>query len=849
MANEEPQPLTTTPDSNIGRVEPRSIVDEMGSAYLDYAMSVIVSRALPDVRDGLKPVHRRVLYAMHQLGLRARTKHRKSATIVGEVLGKYHPHGDQAAYDTLARMAQDFAMRYPLVDGQGNFGSMDGDAPAAMRYTEARMTALSEELLTDIEKETVDFSPNYDNTQLEPKYLPAKYPQLLLNGALGIAVGMATNIPPHNLREVAAATNLLLKNPDATIEDLVEVLPGPDFPTGGIIYNKADILTAYSTGKGRIVMRAVAEIEETKRGHQIVVSAIPYQVNKADLVTKIADLVKEKRLDGISDLRDESDRNDSVRIVIELKSSAYPKKVLNRLFELTPMQTAFHVNILALVDGIQPRVLSLKDVLSEFIKHRAQVIRRRTEFDLKKAEARLHILQGLKTALDHIDAIITLIRESETREIAHAGLMDKFSLSDLQASAILEMRLAALAGLERKKVLDEIAEKEALIAELRAILASEERIRTIIGTELDAVAEAHGDDRRTQIVPTALGEFSAEDLIPNEQVVITLTTGNYIKRVTVDAYRSQRRGGKGIVGMTTKEEDEVSALRVANTHDDLLFFTSKGRLFRTKVYELPAASRIAKGTPIVNIVQLGPDETVTAMITLTSKDAKDGYFFMGTRDGNVKKTEIEKYANVRKTGIIAMGLKDRDVLEWVRVTSGKDRIIMVSKQGQAIQFEETDVRPMGRSAAGVRGMKLRDNDQVMALDVVTDPGEELLVVLENGFGKRTQVALFGAQRRGGFGLRAAKVTPKTGVVIGAELVTGNEGEVVMISQQGQTIRLPLKSVKRLGRDTQGVTLMRFREADDKVASMTVFREREDAVVDVVPEATTDPAATTEAPEA
>lgn len=812
----------------VGKVQPRSISEEMSKSYLDYAMSVIIARALPDVRDGLKPVHRRVLYAMHQMGIRARSKHVKSAKIVGEVLGKFHPHSDQAAYDTLAHMAQDFAKRYPLVDGQGNFGSMDGDAPAAMRYTEARLTALSEELLADIEKETVEFVPNYDNTQREPRYLPAKVPQLLMNGALGIAVGMATNIPPHNLRELVAATKAIVDNPDSTVDELMVHLPGPDFPTGAVIYSHQDIQTAYATGKGRIVMRAIAEIEETPRGHRIIVSAIPYQVNKAELVAKIALLVKAKRIEGISDLRDESDRTQSVRIVIELKQNSYPKKVLNQLFELTPMQTAFHVNMLALADGIQPRVMSLPDVLRAFVEHRILVVQRRTQFDLKRAEARLHILLGLKTALDHIDAIITLIRESETREVAHAGLMATFKLSDLQATAILEMRLAALAGLERKKVLDEIAEKERLIAELRSVLASEDKIRGIIKTELDEVATKHGDDRRTTIVPHALGEFSAEDLIPDEQVVITLTTENYIKRVPVGSYKSQQRGGKGIVGMTTKEEDTVELLRVASTHDDILFFTSRGRLFKSKVYELPSVSRQAKGTPAVNIVQLGPDETVTAMITLSGKkDENLKYFFMGTRQGVVKKTEIEKYKNTRASGIIAIGLNANDTLNWVKPTTGENVLMMVSRNGQTIQFSETDVRSMGRSAAGVRGMRLRSGDHVMAMDVIPSQDADLMVVLGKGFGKRTKVSHFGIQRRGGVGVRAAKVTSRTGEVIGAEIIEGDDGEVVMISEQGQTIRLPLKSVKRLGRDTQGVTLMRFKASNDRVASMTVFRKSAD----------------------
>ncbi len=834
MAQQDPQ-IAAEPDANIGHIEPRSIVDEMSESYLDYAMSVIVARALPDVRDGLKPVHRRVLYAMWETGLRARAKHRKSAAVVGEVLKSYHPHGDQAVYDTLARLAQDFAMRYVLVDGQGNFGSMDGDRPAAMRYTEARMTALAEELLADIDKETVDFTPNYDSTTLEPQYLPAKYPQLLLGGAVGIAVGMATNIPPHNLGEVIAATKLVVSNPEVTIDELMEVLPGPDFPTGGIIYGRDDIKLAYSTGKGRIVMRAVATIGERKGGHQIIVSAIPYQVNKADLVSKIAELVKSKRIDGITDLRDESDRAEKVRIVIELRANAYPKKVLNQLFELTPMQTAFHVNMIALVDGIQPKLLALRDILDQFVTHRISVTRRRTEHDLRRAEARLHILEGLRTALDSIDEMITLIRQSSTKEVAHAALIKRFKLTDLQASAILDMRLSALAGLERQKVLDEITEREAQIVELRSILGSEERIRTIISTELDDVAGKYGDERRTKIVTAAVGDFSAKDLIPNEQVVITLTTENYIKRVPMDAYRTQARGGKGVVGLTTKEEDQVSQLRVAQTHDDILFFTSRGRLFKSKVYELPAAGRQAKGTPIVNLAQLGPDELVTAMITLAETGKGDGkFFFMGTKLGHVKKTEIEKYKNVRLTGIIAIGLHASDELKWVETTTGKNSIVMVSQQGQAIHFAETDVRPMGRSAAGVRGIKLRSGDQVMAMDTVTSEDDELLVVLANGFGKRTQVKHFGRQKRGGLGLRAAKVTARTGQVIGAQLVRDLASDLVMISTTGQTIRLPLRSVKRLGRDTQGVTLMRFRQSGDSVASIALLGKEADAEAQPLP---------------
>ena len=831
MADKDKEKLA---DINIGTVEPRNISEEMAESYLDYAMSVIVARALPDVRDGLKPVHRRVLYAMHQMGLSSRSKQTKSAKIVGEVMGKYHPHGDQAIYATLARMAQDFSMRYLLVDGQGNFGSVDGDSPAAMRYTEARTAHLTEDLVADIEKETVDFIPNYDNSELEPAYLPAKVPHLLLNGAIGIAVGMATNIPPHNLKEICEGTKALIDNPNIELDELMGHIPGPDFPTAGIIYNKADIQTVYATGRGPIVMRAVANIEEKKSGgFQIIVSQIPYQVNKSDLVSKIASLVKDKRIEGISDLRDESDRTDLVRIVIELKATAYPKKILNQLFELTSLQTTFHVNMLALSGGIQPIVFTLKETLQAFLDHRVIIVRRRTVFDLKKAENRAHILEGLKIALDRIDEVITTIRESKNREVAHSALITKFILTEIQSSAILEMRLAALAGLERQRVLDELEEKLKLIQSLKAILASEEMIRGIIKTELDEMIEKYGDDRRTKIIKSPLGEFSAEDLIPNEQVVITLTDGNYIKRVPANTYKTQHRGGKGIVGMTTKEEDAVTMLKVADTHDDILFFTSKGRLFKSKVYELPSVSRQAKGTPLVNVIQLGPDERVSTLITSKPEEITgEQYFFMGTVKGVVKKTRVDAYQNIRATGIIAMKLASGDELRWIRITSGKDQILIVSKFGQAVLFHETDVRPMGRSASGVRGMKLRKDDEVIELNTVMDANEELITVSERGFGKRTKLGLFHIQRRGGIGLRAAKVTQRTGPIIGTQLVKDDIGDVVMISEQGQTIRLALKSVKRLGRDTQGVTLMRLSGADDKVASMTVFKEQEDEIIPV-----------------
>lgn len=811
--------------SQIGKLEPRSITDEMSQSYLDYAMSVIVSRALPDVRDGLKPVQRRILFAMNEMGLRSKAKFTKSAKIVGEVLGKYHPHGDQAVYDTLARMVQDFSMRYPLVNGQGNFGSVDGDSPAAMRYTEAKMQALSEEFLADIDKDTVDFAPNYDGTKQEPRYMPTRVPNLLLNGALGIAVGMATNIPPHNLSELVKGIKALIDNPELTIDDLIELVPGPDFPTGATIYGREDIKQVYATGRGPIVIRANATIKEKKKsGYQIIISALPYQVNKADLIAKIANLVKLKKIDGISDIRDESDRNEKVRVVIELKANAYPKKVLNRLYDLTPMQTVFHVNLIALQEGIQPRLFNLKEALWAFIDHRTLVINRRTRFELAKAQERLHILEGLSRALDEIDLIINTIRSSKTRETAKVALRKKFKFSEMQVNAILDMRLSALAGLERQKVLDELQEKRDLIKKLNEILASPDLVKKIIKDELDEVSAKFSDERRTKIVAARLGDFSAEDLIPNEQVVITLTTANYIKRVPINSYRSQKRGGKGILGMTTKEEDEVKILRVANTHDDILFFTSKGRIFKSKVYELPSASRQAKGTAIVNLIQLAPNETVTSLITL-SKDRIDNnkYLFYGTRNGIVKKTAISAYKNIRKSGIIALKLRDEDELRWVRTTSGEDSILIVTQKGQAIHFNESDVRPMGRGASGVRGIKLRENDEVIALDTVREKDSDLLVVSEKGFGKRTATKLFAKQKRGGFGLRAAKITSRTGRLVAASIVTGNEGELVMVSSLGQTIRLPLKSVKRLGRSTQGVTLMRFKATQDHVASMTFFK--------------------------
>lgn len=822
--------------TDYGLVKTQPLVAEMQNSYLDYAMSVIVARALPDVRDGLKPVHRRILYAMwHDTGVRPGTKYKKSAAVVGDVLKSYHPHGDVAVYDTLVRMAQDFSMRYPLVDGQGNFGSVDGDSAAAMRYTESRMAPIAAELLIDIEKETVLFRDNYDASTTEPSVLPAKIPNLLINGQQGIAVGMATSIPPHNLTEVCDAVTLLIDKPESTVDDLMEHVKGPDFPTAGVIYGGDDLKNAYATGRGKVTVRAVADIVERKNRHDIIISEIPYQVNKSDLIEKIADLVKLKKLDGISDIRDESDRKDGVRIVIELKANAYPKKILNRLFEMTAMQTVFHFNMLALVDGLQPRILTLKEILEEFIKHRQVIVTKRTEYDLRKAKERAHILEGLKIALDNIDEVIKVIRGSETRQVAHGALMKKFGLSDLQSTAILEMRLQTLVGLERDKIEQELKEKYALIADLEDILAKPERILAIIKDELAYIKDKYGDKRRTKLIASSLKAFKAEDLIPNEQVVVTLTRGNYIKRVPVETYRSQGRGGKGVIGMETKEEDVVDHLLTTWTLHDVMFFTNKGRLFAAKIYDLPTGSRTSKGTALVNVLQLLPDEKVTALITFDPKQKSDAkYFIMATKRGVVKKTEIAAYANVRKTGIIAIKLNPDDQLNWVKTSTGKDSVMMISRDGQAIQFPEIDIRPMGRSAAGVRGMKLRSDDEVIAMDVIgSEPvtagnvrkrvvEPDLLVVLENGLGKRTPVSHFRDQSRGGVGIKAAKVTTKTGSVVEALISYGDTGDLIIVSHQGQVIRLPLKSVKRIGRDTQGVTLMRL-PSTDRVASVSLVQ--------------------------
>lgn len=810
-----------------GTIEEQPLGDEMRRSYLEYAMSVIISRALPDVRDGLKPVHRRILYAMWDIGLRANGKFRKSATVVGEVLGKYHPHGDRAVYDSMVRLAQDFSMRYPLVRGQGNFGSMDGDSAAAMRYTEAKLSAISEEMLFDLEKDTVDFIPNYDGSRKEPRVLPAKLPQLLLNGTMGIAVGMATNIPPHNLRELADAIDCLIENPDASVEDLMQFVKGPDFPTGGIIYDKKAILEAYATGKGGIVLRGKADIEEMKNGgFQIIVSEIPYQVNKADLVMKIADLVKDKKIEGIKALRDESDK-DGVRIVMELKKDSYPKKILNSLYKHTPLQTTFHLNMLALVDGIQPKILTLKMILEEYIKHREEVVRRRTQFELNKAKDRAHILEGLMIALKNIDEVIKTIKASKDKEIAKANLIKKFKLSERQATAILEMRLQSLANLEQMKIETELKEKLALIKELESILKSVAKIRQIVKDELKALVDKYGDERKTTVVPHGVGEFSMEDLVPNEETVVMMTRDGYIKRLEPDTFKVQARGGKGVMGLTTKEEDTVEFMFTSQTHNDVLFFTTKGRAFQLKVYEIPQASRIAKGTPVVNFLQLIGNEQVSSILPL-DKAVFSKYLFFATEQGLVKKVELSAFGNVRRSGLIAIKIKDDDKLIGVKPTSGTDHIMLVTAKGQAIRFPETDVRDMGRGAAGVHGIRLRKDDKMIGMGIAKTDKEkkrkyQILTIMANGFGKRTDLSSYKVQGRGGSGIKTAKTTDKTGDITNSFLINADSMEdrdLIIISEKGQVIRTPFKTVNVLGRDTQGVRIMRFKEDGDKVAGVT-----------------------------
>ena len=811
----------------VGYIKKREITEEMKESYLDYAMSVIVARALPDVRDGLKPVHRRILYAMWESGLRHNGKYSKCAGVVGDVLKKFHPHGDAAVYDALVRMAQDFSLRYPLIDGQGNFGSIDGDKAAAYRYTESRLSQIAEEMLVDIDKETVDWADNYDGTRQEPMVLPAKLPQLLLNGSMGIAVGMATNIPPHNLGEIIDGIVFLIDHPKATVKDLFQFIKGPDFPTGGEIYDRQGMIQAYSTGRGPIVNRAKAEIIESATGKfQIIINQITYGVNKASLIAKIADLVKDKKIQGIKDIRDESDK-EGIRVVIELKSDVQPQKILNRLFKLTDLQKTFHLNMLALVNGLQPQVLSLKGFLEEYIKHRQKVVTQRSQFELKQARERAHILTGLNKALDHIDAVISTIKKSTTRETAHRNLIKNFKLTDRQATAILEMKLQTLAGLEQKKIKDELKEKKKLIAELEALLRSPKRILAVIKKELKEMKEKYADERRTKVYRQPVGQLSDKELIPQEECVIILTQGGYIKRVNPQSYRAQKRGGKGIVGITPREEDAVGYFLSASTHDSVLFFTDQGRVFQTKAYEIPETSRTARGQAIVNILQLSSQEQVTAVVTVKSdKKRKEEfkYLLMATENGIIKRTKIEEFSHVRRNGLTAINLKRGDKLKWAKLASGQDEIILVTLKGQSIRFKESEIRPMGRTAAGVKGIGLRKDDKMVGLEIISAINKKqgaktkLLVVMENGFGKRTDLRYYKLQRRGGLGIKTAKITDKTGDIVASQILLEEQEDLIAISKKGQVIRTKLKDIPSLGRATQGVKIMKLSKGD-KVASI------------------------------
>lgn len=840
--------------NNIGTLLQTNITEEMKKSYLNYAMSVIVSRALPDVRDGLKPVHRRILYAMHEMHLIHTAKYSKSAKVVGEVMGKYHPHGDSAIYDALVRLAQDFSMRYPLIDGQGNFGSVDGDPPAAMRYTESRMAAITAELMVDIDKETVDYGPNFDASIDEPLYLPAKLPNLLLMGSEGIAVGMATKIPPHNLSEVIDAIVFLIGktrnanekpsegeqpteqvkttpelNPevaltsDVTVDELLQFIKGPDFPTAGAIYDITEIRNAYATGRGKIIIRGKAEIEEINNGKSAIsVTELPYQVNKAMLIAKIADLAKDKKIEGISDLRDESDRR-GLRIYIELKRDASPKKVLNNLFKHTQLQTSFPVNMVALVNGT-PQTVNLKLILEEYLKHRYTVIRKRSEFELRQAQARLHILEGLKIAVDHIDAVIRTIRESANQDEAKKNLMAKFKLSEIQSTAILDMQLRRLAALERQKIEDELLMVKETIAYLEDLLAHPEKILDVIKTELVKLKEKYADGRRTKVYKSKVGEFSEEDLIPNEPTVITLTTTGYIKRQSLNSFQTQHRGGKGITGMRVKDEDGIAHIRSTNTHANIIFFTNKGKVYQLRAYEINESSRTSKGTAIVNLLNIESGEKVESFITY-DKGLKNGYVFLTTRKGTVKKTALKEFENIRRNGMIALKLDPGDELVWSKISDGKNDVLLVTKEGKAIKFSEVAVRPLGRATMGVRGIKIDTSDKVIGMDVISKGDKsDLFVIMENGLGKKSPVEQFPLQGRGGQGVKVAKVTPRTGQVAHAQVVPASSEEVIITSKKGQIVKLPISQIPKLSRDTQGVILMRFSNASDKVASATCIEK-------------------------
>jgi len=806
-------------DQNLNKnIKPVEITNELRESYLDYAMSVIVSRALPDVRDGLKPVQRRILWAMWDSGLTHSSKFKKSANVVGEVMGKYHPHGDMAIYDTVARMAQDFSLRYPLIDGQGNWGSVDGDAPAAMRYTEARLTKVAEAILVDIEKETVELGGNYDNTRVEPKCLPAKVPNLLLNGTMGIAVGMATSIPPHNLGELVDAIVYLSEHPEADTKELMKFIPGPDFPTGGIIYDRKAIEEAYSTGRGSVTMRAVADIEERKAGsYQIVITEIPYQVNKSNLVSKIADLVVEKKVEGIRDLRDESDR-EGMRIVIELKNDAAPQKILNQLYQYTELQKNFYFNMIALVDGIQPQTLSLKEMLSAYIDHRIIIVRKRTEFDLKKAEERAHILEGLAKALNAIDKVIATIKKSKDKEDAKKNLIKQFKLTEIQTNAILEMRLQTLAALERHKIEDELKEKKKIIAELQGILKSQKKITDIVRKEALEMKLAFPDGRKTKAIASGLKDFHEEDLIPQEDVIITLTKDGYIKRLPATTFKAQRRGGKGLIGIDLKEEDQIYKIIFADTHDNVLFFTDRGRAFQTKVYDIPIASRTAKGKSIYTFLTIPGTEKISAIVTYGNEEKSSGFLVMTTEKGIIKKTPLLGFENVRKSGIIALKLKNDDSLRWVKRSSGADEVILVTKNGQSIRFKEKDVRSMGRAASGIKAMRLKKDDVIAGLDIIEKEKQSagkdrLIVVMAHGYGKQTPIKEYKTQKRGGGGIKTANVTPKTGTVIDAQIIDDKNEEIIAFSSKGQVIRTKLSTVRIAGRATQGVKIMNLDKGD------------------------------------
>ncbi len=823
MAKEEKKEASATP-VHVNIID-QSITTEMRTSYIDYAMTVITSRALPDVRDGLKPVHRRILYGMKELGLLPGAKFRKSALLVGDVLGKYHPHGDVAVYDSMAKMAQDFSYRYPLVLGQGNFGSIDGDSPAAMRYTEAKMSRLGDELLKDLDKETVSWIPNYDATREEPTVLPSAAPNLLLNGTLGIAVGMATNIPPHNLRETVDATVHLIDNPDATTDDLLAFVKGPDFPLGGVAFNQTDIKHAYGSGKGPVIVRGEAEIiDDGKKDTKIIITSIPYRVNKAELITKIADLVHEKKLEGIKDLRDESTAD--IRIVVELKGTAHPQAVLNNLYKYTELESAFHYNMLALVDGV-PQTLSLKGMLEHFVEHRRVVVKKRTEFDLRQAEAREHILLGLAKALDHIDEVIAVIKKAADVPSASIALQKKFGFSELQAAAILEMRLSKLAGLERKKIEDELTEVQALIAKLKDILSSAKKILAVVKSELQEIGTKYGDDRRTKIVKGGVKNISVEDLVPDEDSVLVLTAGGYVKRTNPSEYKVQKRGGVGVVDIATKEEDVVTHFLVASAHSDLLFFTDFGKVYQAKMYDIPEGKRATKGKSIMNFLPLAGEEKVTSILPVQKGAAWDALSVVFvTTEGVTKKVASKSFSDVRRSGIIAINLKGGDKLVSANLAAEGDSVSIVTAKGQSIRFDEGDVRQMGRTAGGVRGISVKKGDEVVSAEVIPAAFEKnatLLVIMSKGYGKQTDIDEYKIQGRGGSGIKTAEATPKTGQIIGAKVVTGDlkETELVVVSKKGQVIRCTVAEIPSLGRATQGVRVMKLREGDS-IASMVAL---------------------------